>query len=164
MPYNREKGAFEPTTGVATFLSGESHAFAKGKFDAKLKMLKDRLPLPSRTPYPNCVEGDLGWGRCSKEDEVLGRLERMGLLEDLVQIEEMLQLYTVGYTDTDMTIEVGGSWMEGVYIASIQRKLAVIGRSWKATMKTLSKDEIEEVDGGSRSPYALEVLCGSVTG
>jgi hypothetical protein len=163
-PYNLDKNEFEPTIEVATFLSSESHAFAKERFDAKLKMLKDRLPLPSRTPYPNCVEGDVLWGRCREEDVALGGLASISLLEDLVKIEEMLQLYTVGYTDKDMEIDVGGSWMEGVYIASIQRKLVLIDRNWKANMETSSTDEIEAVDEVLRSPYALKVLFGSITG
>jgi hypothetical protein len=158
-PWNQAKSDFEPTTDIATFIatfiSGDSHASAKETFDLKLKGITDELGSPSKPYFP---------GRSAREDVIRGKFERLSLLTDLMQIEELLQVLTAGYTDTDIWIEVGGSWMEGIYIASIQRQLEVIGRRWKANHELSNTKEIEDVDGVPRSQAELKALLGSITG
>jgi hypothetical protein len=73
-PYDSE---FEP---ISTFLSGNAHASAKKTFDLKVKGIKDELPLLSMVH------------RSVEEDALIGQLERLCLLEDLVKIEELLQV------------------------------------------------------------------------
>ncbi|PMD22663.1 hypothetical protein NA56DRAFT_702450 [Hyaloscypha hepaticicola] len=149
--WNKEKWAYEPTNEIATFLSGETHNFVKETLKLKLKDLKDKLPSFSK------IQSHV-FGESIEVDKVLGQLESLTLLEDLVKIEEILQLFTAGYTDTDMELILGGSWLEGIYIANIQEKMKIIGRNWKANFDPLNKEYIEAVDGVPRSQGELDIL------
>jgi len=68
--------------------------------------------------------GKLSLFRSSEKDL---QLERLSLLGDLVQIEELLQGWSERCAGllSDET-EIRGSWIEGIYIASIQKKIAVV--------------------------------------
>ena len=148
-PYNKDTCEFEPTFEIATFLSGDAHISAKETFDLKFKEVHNELA--SHKPG-------------SKKDILRGECESLILLEDLIKIEDILQDFTAGYTDTDLDVMLSCSWMEGIYIASIQAKLALIGRSWKANFDPLDAEHIEAVDGVPRSPGELKVLSNSITG
>lgn len=140
---------------LATFLSGDAHDSAKETFDLKLKGIKDKLPSPSKPYFPF---------RSATEDVLRGELADLSLLEGLMKIEELLQGFTVGYTDTDLELEVGCSWMEGIYIASIQEQMKLIGRNWKANFDPLDTEHIRAVDGVPRSEGELKILFNSVAG
>jgi hypothetical protein len=140
---------------LATFLSGDAHDSAKETFDLKLKGIKDKLPSPSKGYFP---------GESAEEDVLREELESLVLLEDLMKIEELLQAFTAGYTDTDLELIVGCSWTEGIYIASIQEKMKLIGRNWKANFDPLEAEHIEAVDGVPRSQGELKILLKSIAG
>ncbi len=152
-----EKGEYEPTNEIATFLSGETHNSVKETLKLKLKDLKDELSSFLKA-QPHVFNENV------KVDKVLGQFESLTLLEDLVKIEEILQVFTAGYTDIDMELILGGSWLEGIYIASIQEKMKMISKNWKANFDPLDKEHIEAVDGVPRSQEELNILLKSVGG
>ena len=105
------------------------------------KSITEKLPLPAGGVFLRSTEGDI----------LPRQHEDLSLLDDLVRIEGLLQQWTVGYIDADVKIDVGGSWIEGIYIASIQRKIEVIGKCWKASLEDLDMPRIQVVDGVPRS-------------
>jgi hypothetical protein len=139
-----------PSTEIAPFLSGDAHRSAKETFDLKFKSIFDKLPSK--------YDSD------PKLEPLYGQSEDILLLKDLMQIEEILQTLTVGYTDSNLELVVGGSWLEGIYIANIQAKFAMIGRNWKATFDPLDTEHIEAVDGVPRSQEELKTLMDLIIG
>jgi hypothetical protein len=131
-----------------------AHVSAKHTLELKVKSITEKLPLPAGGVFLRSAEGDI----------LPGQHEDLSLLGDLVRIEGLLQQWTAGYIDTGVEIDVGGSWIEGIYITSIQRKMEVIGKCWKASLEDLDMPRIQAVDGVPRSQEELRVLLRSIKG
>lgn len=97
------------------------HDPAKEKHDMNFRNITQKLPLPEKATFP----------RPAEEEVLLEQLERTSLLDDLVRIEGILQQCTAGYNGAGVEIEAGGTWIEGIYIASIQRKLGLLANTGK---------------------------------
>jgi hypothetical protein len=145
-PFNSEVGAVN--------LSRSAHVSAKETLELKAKSITEKLPLPAGGVFLRSTERDI----------LPRQHEDLSLLDDLVRIEGLLQQWTAGYIDADVEIDVGGSWIEGIYIASIQRKMEVIGKCWKASLEDLDMPRIQAVDGVPRSQAELRVLLRSIKG